>query len=422
MKKGINDILKEELCKIKPEKKDIENIKKKSKKFEENLKKEIKKENISAEVFLGGSLAKDTIIKKQKEQDIDIFIRFNKKYSDREISKILEKVINRLKYKDIKKIHGSRDYFQITSGNIIYEVVPICKISLPEDARNVTDLSYFHVKYVKDKISKNKNLADGIRLAKAFSYAQNCYGAESYIQGFSGYALELLVLYYGSFLKFIKEIAKTKKKKIIIDPEKHYKDKEEILWELNESKLQSPIVFVDPTYKQRNALAALSEQAFKRFKKASKDFLKNPSDRYFERKLPDKKNFNFILKVNTKKQKGDIAGSKLKKFYEFLLKKLGKYFEIKKKEFLYKEDKNIGEFYLDIKKRDKLTIWGPPITDVNNLSKFKKKHPKAKIKNQKAISIEQNNITKEKFIKEIQKKYKDIIKDMSITKIEILQN
>ncbi len=420
MENKINRILKEEISKIKPDKKEIGILKKKAKNFLESLKKELKKGKISASVFLGGSLAKDTIIKRQKKQDIDVFIRFDKKYKDKEISKILERIINKLDYKNIKKIHGSRDYFQIENKNIIYEVVPICKISSPKNARNVTDLSYFHVKYVKDKISKNKQLADGIRLAKSFTYAQDCYGAESYIKGFSGYALELLVIYYGSFLNFIKDIAKTKKRQIIIDPEKHYKDKEEIMWELNESKLQSPIVFVDPTYKQRNALAALSEQTFKKFKKAAQKFLKNPSKRYFEKELPNKKDFNFVLQVSTKRQKGDIAGSKLKKFYEFLSKKLERYFKIKKREFLYKEDKNIGEFYFNLEKRDKLIIYGPPITDVHNLARFKKKHPKAKIKNKKAISIEKNNITKKKFIQEVQKKYKDIIKDMGIYKVKIL--
>ncbi|MBD3252791.1 hypothetical protein GF386_03610, partial [Candidatus Pacearchaeota archaeon] len=54
----------------------------------------------------------------------------------------------------------------------------------------MTDLSYFHVNHILKKIKKNKNLSDEIRLAKKFAYSQNCYGAESYIHGFSGYALE----------------------------------------------------------------------------------------------------------------------------------------------------------------------------------------------------------------------------------------
>ena len=56
------------------------------------------------------------------------------------------------------------------------------------------------------KKMKDKDVLLGIRIAKAFCHANNSYGAESYINGFSGYALELLVYYYGSFLKFIKGI------------------------------------------------------------------------------------------------------------------------------------------------------------------------------------------------------------------------
>ena len=36
---------------------------------------------------------------------------------------------------------------------------------------------------------------------------------------------------------------------------------------LNASKLNSPIILIDPTYKQRNTLAALSNETFENFKK-----------------------------------------------------------------------------------------------------------------------------------------------------------
>ena len=72
---------------------------------------------------------------------------------------------------------------------------------------------------------KNKSILDEIKIAKAFCYANNCYGAESYVQGFSGYALELLVYYYGGFINFLRAVSKEKannKEKIVIDIEKNY--------------------------------------------------------------------------------------------------------------------------------------------------------------------------------------------------------
>ena len=101
---------------------------------------------------------------------------------------------------------------------------------------------------MKKKV-KNKMLKE-IMLAKAFCHASKCYGAESYIQGFSGYSLELLIYYYKGFMKFAREIAKDNgKNKIIIDIERFYKNKNEIMININSSKLQSPIILVDPTFK-----------------------------------------------------------------------------------------------------------------------------------------------------------------------------
>ena len=72
--------------------------------------------------------------------------------------------------------------------------------------------------YVKELLIRKKKIKgkilDEIRLAKAFCHANGCYGAESYIKGFSGYALELLVYHYGSFQKFVKAITKLIKTKI----------------------------------------------------------------------------------------------------------------------------------------------------------------------------------------------------------------
>ena len=253
--KNTKKILYEQLLKIKPAEKEQEELKNKTKDFIKKLEKSIKAKKIRADVFVGGSLAKGTIIKKEK-YDIDIFVRFSKEYEDKEISGILDRVLGKAGLK-AKKVHGSRDYFQVKRGKIIFEIIPTIKISKPEQARNVTDLSYFHVNYVKKNIKKRKKLAEDIMLAKSFTHSCGCYGAESYIQGFSGYALELLVIHYKGFLNFVKAVSKADKQ-IIIDPVRFYKNKQEILLEINESKLQSQIIFVDPTFKQRNALAALS--------------------------------------------------------------------------------------------------------------------------------------------------------------------
>ena len=414
----IKEVLEKQIELIKPSEEIIRRINRVSEKFINELKKKLKARKINAEIFVGGSIAKNTLIKKDK-YDVDIFVRFDKKYGDK-ISELLGKIIgNRA-----KKIHGSRDYYQLIIGGIIIEVIPVIKIKKPEEAENVTDLSYFHVKYVVNKIKANKKLANEIILAKAFCHAQECYGAESYINGFSGYALELLICHYKSFLNFIKEIANSKDK-IIIDDSMFYKKKEDVLIEVNEAKIQNPIVLIDPTFKERNALASLSQDTFSRFKKACSDFLKNSSSEFFIRKnifeeLKRKYGKELrIISVKTNKQKGDIAGTKSRKFFGFFIREINKEFKIKVSEFDYDDKKNIAYFYLILNKKDEEIIRGPPITNIKGLSAFKKIHSNAFIKEQFAYAHLKHNLGFEEFFKKFLKKDKKIIREMSIKEIKL---
>jgi len=194
------------------------------------------------------------------------------------------------------------------------------------------------------------------------------------------------------------------KHKIIIDIDKKYKSNQEVLRELNESKLQGPIVLIDPTFKQRNALAGLSLDTLSKFQKVCKDFLKNPDNSFFEkkdigeelkRKYKDKLK---IIKIKTNKQPGDIAGTKSKKFFEFFIYKLKREFGIKLAEFDYNEKQNIANFYFIVNKKSDEIIKGPKVTDVHNLTKFKKKHKKAFIKNHIAHAKINHDLSFEKFM------------------------
>lgn len=418
MKEEAKKVLKKQLELIKVPKEDFEKIQKINKEFSEELRKSLKNKRIKAEVFLGGSLAKNTLVRKDI-YDIDIFVRFDKSYKDK-ISSLLGKTLTKA-----KKIHGSRDYYQEIIDEIIVEVIPVLKIKKPEEAVNVTDLSYFHVNYILNRIKKNKKLADEIRLAKTFVHAQNAYGAESYIHGFSGYALELIISYYRTFLKFIEEISKLdiKKEKLIIDPSKLYKNKNQVLLELNKSKQISPIILIDPTYKERNALSSLSKETFYKFQNISRSFLKKPSSDFFiQKNISDdfKENKNTkILSIKTNKQPGDIAGTKSKKFFGFVVSKLQKEFEIKKSGFDYIEEENIANFYFVLDKKKTSLIKGPPITSTKNLARFKKAHSKVFIKKGFAYIKLEHNLTFDNWFKQFLKKEKKIIRDMGIKEVKI---
>ena len=63
--------------------------------------------------------------------------------------------------------------------------------------------------------------------------------------------------------------------------EKDYKNKNDILENINESKLLSPIILIDPTFKQRNVTSALSEETLEKFKDYCKKFIKSPNADFF---------------------------------------------------------------------------------------------------------------------------------------------
>lgn len=416
----IKDILKNEIQSISPTKSELKAIGDKTKIILDALRANISKSKITAEVFVGGSFAKNTLIKKAK-YDVDIFVRFDAKYGD-QISGMLEKIVP----KNSKKIHGSRDYFSIKepSENVEFEIIPTIKVSNPLKAQNITDLSYFHVKYLASQTKTNMKLVDEIRLAKAFAYYQGCYGAESYINGFSGYAVELLIINYKTFLRFLEAVVKldSTKDKLILDPQKLFKNKKAIEQEMNESKMNGPIILIDPTFKDRNALAALSNETFLKFQKSAKAFLKNPSEKFFEitdsEKLMRAKYKDIIeLKLSTDKQAGDIAGTKLKKFYGFMIQEMDRFFDIAKHEFFYDESNNSGKILLSLKSKAKIEFSGPPIRMIEPLARFKKEHKKIIIKNGQAFAYEPS-MSFDKFLFNFMNQRRNVLDAMDITNIE----
>lgn len=338
----------------------------------------LKKNKLNANI--GGSLAKGTVLKKDN-QDVDIFIMLKPE----EISKF-EKFVAKTKL-NYSIVHGSRDYIQIKKEDLTFELIPVLKLDKKNKIENVTDFSLVHVQYIKRKIKKQPKLTDEIKLAKAFCHANKCYGAESYIGGFSGYSLEVLVSYYGSFLKFLKKIPTEK----IIDPEKQFKNNNEILRELNQSKLQSPLILIDPTYKYRNVCAGLTKETFELFVQKAKEFLKNPTEDLFQKKEFSLDNFLiyahnqnlevYQIKIKTNRQSGDIAGTKMKKLFNFLIRELErKEQNVISSEFIYSGGQE-SEGYLAIKKKEFIEIQGPRKNMEKSVEQFKKVRKIVYIKN-----------------------------------------
>jgi len=374
----------------------------------------------SIKAILGGSGAKGTWL---RTFDADIFVLFDyRRYKDKsgKLSDILEKILKK-KFKNTIRLHGSRDYFQIRQNNFTFEIVPILKIQKAEQAKNITDVSPLHSNWVK----KHKKLVNEMKLTKQFCQAQNVYGAESYIRGFSGYVCEIMTVYYGSFPGLMKKAAKWGDK-AVIDVEKYYRGKD-VFKIVNTSKLISPLIVIDPVQKDRNASAALSIEKFAAFKKAAKEFLKKPSKEFFAKKdmkssfLKEKTANAELITINVKPLAGkiDVVGSKLLKIYEFLGGELRKHnFKSIKAGWEWdKENDAALYFLLDRKPLPKLVeIEGPPVKIKQHADNFKKIHKKTMIRNNKLFALEPReflvpedllkNLIKSKFAKERSKSLK----------------
>jgi tRNA nucleotidyltransferase (CCA-adding enzyme) len=330
-----------------------------------------KEKGVGAVAVLGGSVAKGTFLK--GDYDADIFVKFDISYKGKDISNILADVLNGVFVFD--RVKGSRDYFHVRR-DFVFELVPVLDVSSIFDAENVIDMSPLHVDYF---LSKGDGLQDEVRLLKRFMKSARVYGSESFIKGFSGHVVDLLVLKFGGFLDVLKAASKWTPI-VVIDLERKLKDP---LMELDKAKVSGPLVVVDPVQENRNAAAALSFSCFDMFVIYAKDFLASPSKDFFRLRgakeviLPNVRRgdslFEFV--ISPVKGSDDISGSKVLKILEFLSKNLVSYdfdcsgfvwdFNFPCKAYFSVKD----EILSDVK-----VVRGPPVSAGEHCVSFRDKH------------------------------------------------
>lgn len=392
------------LKKIKPSKFEEFMLNRKLNIFLKKLNKNLKE----ATAMVGGSVAKNTWL--SGNHDVDIFVLFD---NDANASDRLENVLERV-FKDVDRIHGSRDYFQLRFKGLNFEVVPVLKIEKVKDAKNITDISPMHVQWVASQ--KNEKIADEIRLAKAFAQAQGVYGAETYVKGFSGYVLEILTIYYKSFEKLVKA-ASTWQSHQMIDISKHYEG-------LNKEKI-SPLILIDPIDKTRNAAAALSQEKFTRFVNSCKGYLRNKDVDFFEKKkitLDDLKDKNLVIKVTPLEGKKDVVGTKILKCLEYIEKELIlEGYTITEADWYWNEDALLWFKVRDTELPKFKRHYGPPSNKTQNVKQFKLKWSHEKIYQEKDkvyVNIPRKNVLLKDFVSDLVKKeeFKDYVSSIKVLK------
>ncbi len=226
---------------------------------------------VNVEIAVGGSFSRDTWL--PGAHDADLFIRFFDEDDMKYFSKIITSTFPRA-----IKIKGSRDYFKLNYKNFEFEFLPVLKIDTSLEAKNSMDASYFHIDFVKSNLAKGLNTE--VRLLKAFCKALNIYGAESFVSGFSGYVLELLIIYFKSFKNTLRNFSKLKPK-IFIDINNYYASKSSAFKALG-TKADCPLIVVDPVNPLRNASRSVSLESLSTFILGARRFLANPNISFFK--------------------------------------------------------------------------------------------------------------------------------------------
>ncbi len=349
--------------------------------FLSQLNKSLKKNKCSAKAVLGGSYAKDTWLK--GDYDVDVFVRFALKHKRDNLSSLLEKALKQWK---TERVHGSRDYFWVHEKRFRFEIIPVLEVKKQSDAENVTDFSPLHVNWVNKAGKKYKG---DIRLFKKFCKAQGVYGAESYIRGFSGHVVDILVIYYKGFLPLLKAASQWKPK-TIVDYYHHYDKK--ALFVLNRSKIAGPLIIIDPVQKDRNAAAALSQDKYDGLVKAAGKFLKKPAKEAFVETEIDlgklaKKGHLVHVCAKVPKGKEDVVGTRLLHVFEYIKRYIAD-FEIKIAGWRWNKGPE-AEFWYVVKQKKlpgTMTHPGPPVEMKQAVIAFKKTHKKTFLSNHRIMA------------------------------------
>ena len=243
------------------------------------------KKGIDAKANAVGSVAKNTWLR--GKSDIDIFISFpiETKMDD------LKKNGLEIAYKANDALNGnasehyaSHPYLTCDIDGFEVDIVPCYAIEEGQSIISAVDRTILHTRYIQKHLSEDQE--DEVLLLKKFMDAVGTYGSEFKTGGFAGYLCELLILKYGTFEKTLRAAQNWKRHTLI--------DLEDFGTGSNAIFKQDPLVFIDPTDKNRNVGAALRMERYVDFIVASRNFLDVLDDDALDEKEREEKIIEFF--------------------------------------------------------------------------------------------------------------------------------
>jgi len=359
------------------------------------------------EVVLAGSVAKGTFI--AGEGDIDIFVLFKKKIEKERMKKYLENAFKKaFPGVNYQMNYAEHPYIRFHYKGRRADVVPAYKMGAGQRVFTAVDRSVLHTKFVLKNLREKQK--DEVRLLKKFLKAAELYGAEIKTEGFSGYLCELLIIKYKSFANLMRA-ASGWKLPLVIDQRGYWKKTEHpFLFK----KFNKSLVVIDPTDKNRNVAAPLSESNLRKFMRLARQFLKNPAEKYFfqqpsfDEKLKRlrKKGFVTIIRLPKPEVVDDVLWGQIKKLSNALAKGLESYLV---KEIIAEADREIT---IAIGSRNVtagglVEIRGPPLELKEHVSRFVKAHKKNKLLRKKGIMVAVDKKPKKDIIRAVEEILKE---------------
>ncbi len=271
----------EEVCdsvkaKIRPSEKEMEKLKKVGDEISRRMKSVLKDHRDIEWKFLG-SYARNTWLRGQEE--IDVFLLFPPEMDNEELEQAGLEIGKRL-LDEYEISYAEHPYVKGRVMDVEVEVVPCYRIRHAGEMKSAVDRTPLHHEYLSDRI---RGLEDDVRLLKQFLRANDLYGAEHKVKGFSGYLCELLILHHNGFLPLVRDAREWKRNTVIYPCEGKTED--------------DTFTVVDPVDPERNVAANLSLDNLARFVELCQDFLESPSEEFFfpRRHVPDREELGRII-------------------------------------------------------------------------------------------------------------------------------
>ena len=263
---NINNIRRSVLSRIKPKDPEKQNLQSLAQRIISRINALGRKEGLDIRARLVGSSARGTWL--SGEHDLDIFIMFppdvSREYLEEKGLYVARKMAEQAQ--SCEERYAEHPYINAVFDGCEVDLVPAFGVASAAVIKSAVDRTPFHNKFV---LSRIKGYEDEVLLLKQFLKGGGVYGSELRTHGFSGYLVELMVIYYGSFYGELGE-GRGWEAGRMFDIEKHANIAH-----------NDPLVMVDPTDPARNVAAALSLDNMCIFIDRAREFLKEPDVSYF---------------------------------------------------------------------------------------------------------------------------------------------